>query len=338
MTIPRPAFLVLLALALARPAGADGPQSLRLVQTIPLPDVAGRIDHFVVDPASQRMFLAALEKNALEVVDLKAGRPERSLPGFLKPQGVLFVPRHNRLFVACGKDGACKILDGATLEVVRTVTVSLGADALGYDPETDEVYIGSGGGDAGKDYGDLTIVQASDGSPVAALHTDAHAGGTLVDPTGNRVFVEVPEKSEVVVLDRRSHAQLAKWKIPGIEKDVAQAFDPAGHRLMLGVRTPASVVVLDSDSGAVVATAPTVGILDGLSYDAARHRIYTTGGEGFLDVTEQTDRDHYRRIERIPTGPIARTSYFVPEWNRLYVAVPRAKDRSAEIRIFETQP
>ena len=161
---------------------------------------------------------------------------------------------------------------------------------------------------------------------MAAIITDAHAGGSVVERHGRHLFVLVPEKAEVVVLDRKTRAQVAKWTIPGIQKNVAIALDEKNHRLFLGVRTPASVVVLDSDSGAVVASVPTVGTLDGLFFDPATRRIYTTGGEGFVDVTQQIDADHYERIARIPTGPIARTSVFVPEWHRLYVAVPRDKD------------
>jgi hypothetical protein len=81
-----------------------------------------------------------------------------------------------------------------------------------------------------------------------------------------------------------------------------------------------------------------VGTLDGLAYDRARRRIYTTGGEGFIDVTQQIDADHYVRVARIESGPNARTSVFVPEWHRLYVAVPRDKARSAELRVYDTVP
>ena len=95
---------------------------------------------------------------------------------------------------------------------------------------------------------------------------------------------------------------------------------------------------MNSDSGAVVASVPTVATLDGLSFDAAARRIYTSGAEGIVDVTQQVDADHYERIARIPTGPIARTSVFVPEWRRLYVAVPRDKERGAELRVFEAAP
>jgi DNA-binding beta-propeller fold protein YncE len=312
--------------------------ALKLVQTIPLAEVDGRIDHFAIDVRGRRAFLAALAKNTIEVVDLRAGRVTHTLSGFAKPQGVLFVPKFNKLVIASGADGLVKTLDGTTLAVIQTASVSLGADAIGYDPRSTEIYIGSGGGDANKEQGDLTVFNVASGAQVVALTTDAHAGGSVVEGHGEHVFVLVPEKAQVVVLDRKTRAQVAKWTIPGIQKNVALALDERSHRLFLGVRTPASIVVLDSDSGAVVATVPTVATLDGLSFDSATRRIYTSGGEGFVDVTEQIDADHYERIARIPTGPIARTSVFVPEWHRLYVAVPRDKERGAELRVFDAVP
>src|SRR5256885_279748 len=117
---------VVAALIAVSAAVAQEKTPLKLVQSIPLPDVAGRIDHFSVDVKGQRIFLAALEKNTIEVIDLKAGRVTQTLGDFAKPQGVLFVPEVNKLFVASGKDGTVKTYDGKTLALVRTATVSLG--------------------------------------------------------------------------------------------------------------------------------------------------------------------------------------------------------------------
>jgi DNA-binding beta-propeller fold protein YncE len=332
----RTLWLAVIALFPCGPLWAGNDTVLRLVQSIPLPDIDGRIDHFAIDVKGERAFLAALTKNTIEVVDLKAGRLIKTLPGFAKPQGVRFVPELKRLFVATGLDGALTTLDASTLSVLRTAHVSLGADAIGYDPLTKYLYVGSGGSDANKATGDLTVFSAKDGTQVAALVTDAHAGGSVVQTRGERLYVLVPEKAQVLVLDRKTRAQVAKWAIPDIQKNVALDLDEKNHRLFLGVRTPASIVVLDSRSGAVVASIPTVGTLDGLSYDQATRRLYTTGGEGFIDVTQQMDADHYEHIGRIESGPNARTSAFVPERHRLYVAVPRDKDRGAELRVYES--
>ena len=82
-----------------------GKQPLRLVQTIPLPNVKGRLDHMDVDVKGKRLFVAGLENGTFEVVDLQAGKWVHSIPGFKKGQGALFVPELNKLFLASGDDG-----------------------------------------------------------------------------------------------------------------------------------------------------------------------------------------------------------------------------------------
>src|ERR1700675_5144577 len=57
-------------------------QPLRLVQTIPLPGVKGRLDHMGVDLEKKRLFVAATGNNTLEVVDLAGGKVLKSLAGF----------------------------------------------------------------------------------------------------------------------------------------------------------------------------------------------------------------------------------------------------------------
>ena len=47
---------------------------LRLVQTIPIPGVVGRIDHMAVDLKGQRLFVVALGSNSLEILDLRAAK------------------------------------------------------------------------------------------------------------------------------------------------------------------------------------------------------------------------------------------------------------------------
>ena len=113
------------------------------------------------------------------------------------------------------------------------------------------------------------------------------------------------------------------------------AFDEGHSRLFVGCRNPASVVVLDSNTGREVATFPIGDETDDMFYDGAHQRIYVTGAEGTLDVVEQVDADHYRRLAKLLTAPLARTCLFVPELERLFVAMPRQKDHDAELRVYQ---
>lgn len=326
------------AIALAAWARAQTTQPLRLVQTIPMPNVAGRIDHLAVDVKGGRLFVAALGNNTVEVIDLRAGRQVRSIPDFSKPQGVFYVPRLKKLFVAGGNDGTCKIFRGDTLGLITSVKLALGADLMDYDAAAKRLYVGYGGKDAGQDYGEVGILDATKGTHLGDIKMDAHPGSILVEKTGPRLFVSVPEINQVAVVERKSGAVIAKWPVTDAKQPVSLALDEAGRRLFVGTRNPPRVIALDAESGKAVASLPSVGVIDGMFWDGERKRIYVSGGEGFVDVYQQRDADHYDSVASIPTRSIARTSLFVPELKRLYVAVPRNEQENAEIRVYEAQP
>src|SRR5258707_11463248 len=105
---------------------------LRLIQTIPLPNVKGRMDHLGVDLKGKRLFAAALENNTLEVIDLKAGKRVFSIPGQSKPQGVFYSSDFNKLFVDNGGDGTCKGYDGNNFKLIENLSVGKASVRLWY--------------------------------------------------------------------------------------------------------------------------------------------------------------------------------------------------------------
>lgn len=133
----------LLVLA-AVPVKAQTSEPLKLEKSIELPGVQGRIDHMSIDVAGQRLFVSALGNNTVEVVDLKAGKRTNTISGLKEPQGALYVPNKNRLFVANGKDGTVKIFDGTSLQLLKTIEYSEDADNLRYNAHTNAFTSASG--------------------------------------------------------------------------------------------------------------------------------------------------------------------------------------------------
>src|SRR5437868_9482589 len=140
--------LALLGLLAAAPTGAqnEGAAPLRRLQTILLPGVEGRIDHMAADARGQRLFVAALGNNSVEVVDLRAGRVAHHLAGFNEPQGIAFAPETNRLFVANGEGARCDVLDAASTKRLDSIRGMDDADNVRYDPAARRVYVGYGRG------------------------------------------------------------------------------------------------------------------------------------------------------------------------------------------------
>lgn len=315
----------------AQPAAAP----LRPIQTIPLPDVKGRIDHFNVDVAGRRLFISALGNHTVEVVDLKTGKWVRSIPGVKKPQGAWY--GLGKLFIADGDAGEVEVFRGSDLHRIAAIPLDLGPDAVAYDPATKRLYVGYGGEDAGKNYGEVGIIDAATDKHIGDIRTDAHPGAILVAQPGRTIFITVPKTREVAEIDARTGHIVAKWQTAA-QVPVSLALDETRHRLFVGARNPPQLEVFDSQSHRFIASLPSVGLMDGLWYDAARRRLYASGGEGFVDVYQQLGADRYKLVAKIPTGPMARTSLFVPALNRFYAAVPANDHHDAEIRVYQPQP
>lgn len=324
-----PVFALVLAFAAALQAAEPGP--LHQVQTIPLPNVEGRIDHFGVDVQGHRLFVSALGNNTLEVLDLRAGRRLTSITGLKEPQGVFFVPKVNKLFVANGEDGTCSVFDGSSYKFLAAEHFSSDADNVRYDAGQNQVYVGYGEGALG-------ILDATTGQKLADLPLRGHPESFRLEESGTRIFVNVPTADNTItVLDRAKRLVIATWTIEA-EANFPMALNEPDHRLLVVTRKPPRLIVLDTQSGKTLASQPVVGDADDAFYDAAHKRVYVSGGEGFIDIFDQRDRDHYQLVGRIPTASGARTSLFVPELNRFYLAVPHRGKQIAEIRVYEARP
>src|SRR5882757_11590395 len=130
---------------LCSPAVGENSQPLTLKSRIALPNVNGRIDHLSVDVKGQRLFVAAVENHTLEVIDLKSGQRVHTIADLAEPQGVFYDVSTNRLFVACGSDGATKIFDGTTFQVLATVKFPDDADNIRYDARGKRAIVGYAG-------------------------------------------------------------------------------------------------------------------------------------------------------------------------------------------------
>jgi DNA-binding beta-propeller fold protein YncE len=313
---------------------------LSLKTHVALPNVDGRMDHLSVDIKGQRLFASALGNNTVEVIDLQSSQRVRTVAGLAEPQGLFFDASTNRLYAANGSDGTTKTFDGTTFQLLDTVKFSDDADNIRYDARSHGVIVGYGGGKAlrGRVQGSgaLGILDAS-GQLSREIVVDAHPESFQLEKTGTRVFVNVPDKQEVQVADFGKGTILARWPTTVAKTCFPMALDEAHHRLFIGCRAPARMLVFDTETGQTVASSEIVGDTDDLFFDPARNRIYVIGGQGFIDVLQQKDPDHYERIARYATPPGTRTGLFVPELGRLFAAVPHRGEQHSEILGYEAK-
>ena len=330
------ALLVLIVVGFTGRSLAQEWKALKLDSRIPLQNVKGRIDHFSADLKAKRLFVAAVENHTLEVVDLKAGHVIHTIEDLAEPQGVYYDASTNHLFVACGLDGVTKVLDGTTFQTLATVKFPDDADNIRYDPRSKGVIVGYAGAKQlrkrEEGTGGLGFIDQN-GRKIAHIVVDAHPESFQLEKGGPRIFVNVPDKKEIEVIDGIKRSVLARWPVSS-EDNFPMALDEANQRLFVGVWKPAQLLVFDTETGKQVAAGDIAGKTDDLFYDSARHRVYVLTSRQFLEVFEHKDADHYDRIARYPIPLGSQTGLFVSEWGKLFVAVPAQGEQSAEVRVY----
>lgn len=298
------------------------------VKSVQLPNVHGRIDHMSIDAGGKRLFVAELGNNSVDVIDLTSGSRLHTITGLSEPQGVLFVPKLDKIFISNGGDGAVGIYNGSTYSLIKNTKLEGDADNIRYDDNSGLVYVG---------YGDGAIaVLDSNASHVADIPLPAHPESFQIEESASRIFVNLPSDHSIALADKQTHSLIKKWQTGDASQNFPMALDEQNHRLFVGFRDPAKLVVYDTESGKPVSSLDISKDVDDIFYDGSNKRLYLSAGEGLLDIFRQLDPDHYGALTEINTAQGARTSLFVPEVHSLYVAVPeRGQDQGAEILVYE---
>jgi hypothetical protein len=240
--------------------------------------------------------------------------------------------------VANGTDGTCKIFRADDFKPIDSLSLGTDADHVGYDPATKYLYVGVGDAKSGA----LSVIDTRTNKHVGDIRTDARPGGIKIEKSrGPQIFVTLSGSTKLGVVDKKKGQEIGTWPVTGAEGNVALALDETHHRLFDGTRNPPLMIVLDTESGKQISQLEGVAGIDDLWYDAARQRVYASGGRGFdvglVHVYKQKDSDHYELEGKVATAPGAGTSLWVPEFDRLYVAAPASDKQGAAVLVFEPQ-
>jgi DNA-binding beta-propeller fold protein YncE len=329
---------VFVLLALKTQAQVPGP--MKLVQTIPLPGLKdGDFDHFQVDLPGRRLFLAAEDNSAIEVIDLRTNNVVHKITGPKAPHSMAYNPDSKKLFVVDdGGPNQVEIYDGTSFEFLGAIPMGAHADASIYDPASKLFYVGNGGKQAKEDFCMLSIVDTTTGKKVGDIRIDGadRVEAMAIEHSGPRMFVNLYNKAAVAVIDREKRAVVETWSIAQEGRNNgSMAFDESDHRLFVHAREPGKIVVLDSNSGKIVTTLQSGGMVDDAVYDAKLKRIYVTGVP-FINVFQKSDEgERYDLLGQVPTAFHSITAILVPDLNRYYLAVNHHGTTNAVVQVYD---
>jgi hypothetical protein len=297
---------------LMSPLSAQALPPLALEATIPLHDVHGRIDHMAIDLPRKRLMVAELGNNTVDIIDLDKGPSVHRIFGLRAPQGVGYAERVDIILIANAGDGSVRLINARDFSPAGSVELGDDADNVRIDPRNGLAVVGYGSGG-------LALIDPAARTQVAVIRLPAHPEGFQIDPSSGRAYVNIPDAHQVAVIDLDARRVVASWPARNARENFPMAFDPSQSLIASVFRSPPMLQLVDSATGEERKRFATCGDADDVFFDPRRARIYLSCGAGEVAVLEHKSAD-WAALGTIQTASGARTSLFVPEIDRLFVA------------------
>ncbi|HVP50549.1 MAG TPA: hypothetical protein VMT05_00435 [Terriglobales bacterium] len=297
-------LLFLLLVSMAASAGSG----YHLLKKIPLGGEGGW-DYLTFDPDSRRLYIS--RATHVIVIDPASGKVVGDIPDTAGVHGIALAPKLGRGFTSNGRADTVTIFDLKTLASVGQVKTGQNPDAIVYDPASERVFAMNGRS------ADATAIDAVTGMVAGTVPLGGKPEFAVADERGH-IYVNIEDKSELVVLDPRKLAVEARWPLAPCQEPTGLAIDLEHRRLFAGCSNKLMAVV-DAESGKVITTLPIGSGVDATAFDPGLQYAYASNGEGTLTVVHEDSPDKFTVLENVPTQRGARTMALDPRTHQVYL-------------------
>lgn len=293
----------------ARTFDARDPNSpLRLVRTIALPDVRGRVDHMTIDGSTNHLFVAELGNGTVDDVDLAVGKVAGRISGLREPQGVAWLAAQQELAVACG-DGLVRFFRRSDWREVARISLGDDADNVRLDSRNGHLIVGYGSGG-------LAVIDPATHRLLGRVPLDGHPEAFAIGES--RVFVNVPGRHSLVIADLDLGRTVSTVPIGMQAGNYPMALNAQGSELAVAFRFPASASVIDMATSGTLLSVASCRDADDLYFIGARE-LAIVCGQGAVDLV---NLEPGHPTDRVTTSPGARTGLLADDGRSLFIAVP----------------
>lgn len=271
----------------------------------------GGWDYLTVDSTARRLYVT--RGSRVLVFDADTLQPVGEISNTAGVHGVALAPDLGRGFTSNGRASTVTIFDLKTLKPLDEVKVTgENPDAILYDGATKQVFAFNGR------TANVTVLDAVGGKVSGTVALGGKPEFATTDLDG-RVYVNIEDRSEVVVLDARKPSVLKRWPLAPCEEPSGMAIDREHKRLFIGCGNRMMAVV-DTASGKVVTTVPIGQGVDANAFDPSTSLAFSSNGEGTLTVVRRDSADGFTVVDNVPTQRGARTMALDEKTHRVFVA------------------
>jgi YVTN family beta-propeller protein len=212
---------------------------------------------------------------------------------------VAFANALHKGYTSNGRANSVTVFDLASNKVLGTVPTGENPDAITWEPYTKTVITCNGRSK------DLSIIDPVEDKVIATIPVGGKPETAVSDGKG-RMFVNIEDKNEIVVVDLKARNVTQHWPLAPGTAPSGLAIDVRTNRLFAACDNKL-LVVLDAASGNVVDKLPIGDGCDGDAFDEKSQLIITSNGEGTLTVIHENNANSFTVEGNYPTKRGART-------------------------------
>lgn len=271
---------------------------------------AGGWDYIAVQPNSNHLFVS--HGTQVNILDKTTGDSLGVIPGTIGVHGIAFLPSLNKGYTSNGKLNNVFVFDLKTFAVKDSIATGQNPDAIFYDTYCKRIITCNGRSK------DVSFID-----PVTDKVTNTIAVGgkpeTAVSNGKGKIFVNVEDKNEIVVIDAGSMQVTAHWLLTPGEAPTGLAIDIAANRLFAACGDNNYLVILNAGNGKIIDKLPIGGGCDGAAFDPEFKNIYTSNGDGTITIVHEDSKDVFTVAGTLATKKGARTIGLDEQTHKLYL-------------------
>lgn len=270
---------------------------------------AGGWDYIAVGPGNNRLYVS--HGTQVNILDKTTGDSIGVIENTTGVHGIAFDKSQNKGFTSNGRINNVTVFDLNTNAVITQIATGANPDAIMYEPFTKKIITCNGRGK------NLSIIDPVSNKLVDSVDVGGKPETAVSNGTG-KLYVNIEDKNEIVVVDLKTSAVEAHWPLAPAEEPTGLCFDKTTNRLFAGCGNKLLAVV-DASNGKVIATLPIGDGCDGSGFDQETKNIFTSNGEGTLSVYHEKSANEFEKVQTVTTKRGARTIAVDQETHLIYL-------------------
>jgi DNA-binding beta-propeller fold protein YncE len=270
---------------------------------------AGGWDYIAVGPGNNRLYVS--HGTQVNILDKTTGDSIGVIQNTTGVHGIAFDKEHNKGFTSNGRLNNVTVFDLTTNAVIIQIPTGANPDAIMYEPYSKKIITCNGRGK------NLSFIDPIENKLLDSIDVGGKPE-TAVSNGEGKLFVNIEDKNEILVVDLKTLKVEAHWPLAPAEEPTGLAFDKITNRLFAGCGNK-FLIVVNAANGAIVDKLSIGDGCDGVGFDVDTKNIFTSNGEGTMSVFHEKSADKIEPVTTVTTKRGARTIIVDQQTHLIYL-------------------